>query len=296
MLFLSSVVCTLGLLANSVAVVIGAMIITPLLNPVIGIAFSIIIHNRRLFKRASLTLALGVLLAVINSALLCYLIGLQTLGPEILIRSQPTLLDLVVAVAAGSAGAFANARLRVSSALPGVAVAVALLPPISVIGIGIALGSTELLLGALLLFATNLTGIVFGGGLTFLVSGYGSLDRAKQSLVIATLLLSILGLPLGFSFRHLLIRGKTEQNIQYILRQTYRADSTIDIRRIEVDSITSERVIVFVELVAPNQAIQDADRQRVERELEAELGTSVSLRMRILPSYELGPLSTGFYN
>lgn len=291
MLFLSSVVCTLGLLANSAAVIIGAMIITPLLNPVIGIAFSIVIHNRRLFKRASLTLGLGILLAIINSAVICRLLGLQNLGTEILIRSEPTLLDLVVATAAGAAGAFANARLRVGSALPGVAIAVALLPPISVVGIGLSLNSYEIMLGAILLFATNLTGIVFGGGITFLVGGYGTLARAKHSLAIAIILLTILGVPLGFSFRHLLIAGRTEQHIEHLLRERYAAVSTIDVRRIEVDSLSRGQIHVFVELVAPEGTIRDIDRRRIEQQLEEELGGPASLRMRIIPSLELAPAS-----
>ena len=107
LLFLSTVISTLGLLANSVALIIGAMIIAPLMGPIIAIAYGTASGNRRLLRRASLTLASGILLCAIASSSISRLVGLNTLGSEILARVNPTLIDLAVAMAAGAAGAFA---------------------------------------------------------------------------------------------------------------------------------------------------------------------------------------------
>jgi uncharacterized hydrophobic protein (TIGR00271 family) len=96
------------------------------------------------------------------------LIGLKTVDSEILSRTNPTLIDFGIAMAAGMAGAFANSRRSISSALPGVAIAVALVPPLSVVGIGLSLGQQEITVGSSLLFCTNLICIIFFGGLVFL--------------------------------------------------------------------------------------------------------------------------------
>ncbi|HEY9874891.1 MAG TPA: DUF389 domain-containing protein, partial [Candidatus Obscuribacterales bacterium] len=130
LLFLSGVISTLGLLANSAATIIGAMIVAPLMGPIIAIAFAMISGNRRLLKRAIFTLLTGIAMTIIASIVICHLIGLSTLGSEIMARVSPTLIDLGVALAAGAAGAFAKSRKSIADALPGVAIAVALVPPL----------------------------------------------------------------------------------------------------------------------------------------------------------------------
>lgn len=121
MLTLSGIIATLGLLAGSTATVIGAMIIAPLMGPIIGIAYAIALANRRLMKRAGITLAVGILVTVGSAIVTAYLLGLQTITDEIGQRTEPTLIDLFVAMAAGAAGAFAKARRRIADAFPGVA-------------------------------------------------------------------------------------------------------------------------------------------------------------------------------
>ncbi|WP_416676406.1 TIGR00341 family protein [Egbenema bharatensis] len=180
LLALSVVIATLGLLANSAATIIGAMIVAPLMGPILGMAFSVVMSNRRLLRRSTLSLITGTLMSIAIGAVICRLVGIQTLTPEIIARTSPNLLDLGVALAAGSAGAFAFSRRDIADALPGVAIAVALVPPLSVVGIGIALNLQSVTFGSLLLFLTNLTGIVFSGGLVLLLQRYGSIDRAKK--------------------------------------------------------------------------------------------------------------------
>lgn len=118
------------------ATVIGAMIIAPLMGPIIDIAYAIAISNRRLMKRAGLTLLWGTLATVASSMVIAKVIGLQVLTEEILLCTEPTLLDLMVAMAAG---AYSKSRKHIADAFPGVAIAVALVPPLSTIGIGLAL-------------------------------------------------------------------------------------------------------------------------------------------------------------
>lgn len=278
----SSVIATLGLLANSVAIIIGAMIIAPLIGPIIGIAYSMVMGNRRLLRRSSLTLITGVTLTVFTSYLVCYVVGLRTVSPEILARTNPTLLDLGVAIAAGSAGAFAHSRRRIADALPGVAIAVALVPPLSVVGIGLALGQQSLFLGALLLFATNLTGIVFSGGIIFLFESYGNLRKAQRGLLLSIAILLCLGLPLGFSLRNLLIQNNVRRSVGVLISSKTLTFSNTDIRSI---SVTPRENSLFVELevAVPLGSISQNQVNLVRDFLSRELQQAVDLRVRILP-------------
>ena len=140
MLLLSAVIATFGLLSNSAPAIIGAMIIAPLMAPIVSLAYSINIFDWKLARRSILTVITGVLLVIIFSYLSTHFIGLRIAGSEILSRTSPTLLDLGVAMAAGAAAAFSYTRKSIINSIAGVAIAVALVPPLAVTGIGLAYG------------------------------------------------------------------------------------------------------------------------------------------------------------
>ncbi len=204
LLALATAIATFGLLSNNAATIIGAMIVAPLMNPIVTLSYAAIAVERQLLGRATLTLVIGIIL-VISIAFLCtYLVGTNIVNSQIISRAEPNLLDLGVAVASGAAAGLAYARRSISTALPGVAIAVALVPPLCVVGIGLALGKDAIIdiglyfsrqgqvlhlaSGAFLLFLTNLAGIIFCAGLVFLIQGYGNWQKALGglSLTIAT--------------------------------------------------------------------------------------------------------------
>jgi len=282
LLGLSGVIATLGLLANSVAIIIGAMIIAPLIGPITGIAYSTTVANRRLLRRSFLTLATGVLFTVLISFLVAWLIGLKSVTPEILARTNPTLLDLVIALAAGAAGAFANTRRRIADALPGVAIAVALVPPLSVVGIGLALRNTSLAFGASVLFITNLTGIIFSGVIILLLQSYGSVQRAKQGLIFSITMLVILGLPLGLSLKGLIVENNVRYSVNQVVRQEAKAFDNSDIRSIEV-SPNRDPILVEIEVAAKPNSL-DRDRLlSVKNQLTKKLDRPVNLEVKVIP-------------
>ena len=172
MLTLSVVVAVMGLSADSPAVVIGAMLLAPLMQPVLGIAACI---SMALFKNAMRAL-LAVVLATAWSVVLSYVLAAifvsGELPAEVQSRTAPDIRDLVVALGAGAAGAYATVRKDVSSSLPGVAVAVALVPPLGVLGITLQAGNATFAWGALLLYVTNLCAIVLAGVLVFVATGF----------------------------------------------------------------------------------------------------------------------------
>ncbi|MEL6911082.1 MAG: TIGR00341 family protein [Cyanobacteria bacterium J06631_6] len=282
MLVLSAIISTLGLLANSVAIIIGAMIIAPLMGPIIGMAFAIAMGNRKLLRRSSLTLLKGVLLTVIASWLTASIIGLESVDSEILSRTNPTLIDFGIAMAAGLAGAFTQTRRSIADAIPGVAIAVALVPPLSVIGIGLGLGEQAIAIGAFLLFSTNLICIVFFGSLVFLFQSYGNLDRAKTGLVMSTAVMFALGFPLTLSMRELIIKKNVSSQIADLIVSQSDAFDNADIELITV--IPRKRLLkIDIEVAAPLDSITQTDIDGVRQLLNRHINKPIDLRVEVTP-------------
>ncbi|HEY9628188.1 MAG TPA: DUF389 domain-containing protein [Coleofasciculaceae cyanobacterium] len=213
----SCAIATLGLLANSTAVIIGAMIIAPLMLPIRGLAFGALAGNVVLFRRGLVAVVVGTGLAVLLAWILGRLVGISSFGSEVLARSEPTLLDLGVAVAAGGISGYAKVQPKISASLAGTAIAVALMPPICVIGLGLSQANWSLSQGATLLYLTNLLGITLSCMLTFLLAGHASLRRARQALTWAFVLTMILVVPLGVSFARLVRQAQLEASLRQAL-------------------------------------------------------------------------------
>ncbi|MEL7068811.1 MAG: DUF389 domain-containing protein [Cyanobacteria bacterium J06581_3] len=282
MLFLSGVISTLGLLAGSTAAIIGAMIVAPLMGPITGMAFAITMGNRRLLKRSGLAVLTGALLTVGTAYLICSLVGFNTLNSEILERTRPTLIDLAIGLAAGAAGAFAKTRRGVGDALPGVAIAVALVPPLSVIGIGLAFSDRAVFSGSALLFLTNLAGIILSGGLVFIWQDYGSLKKAKHGLTASTAVLLLLGIPLGLSMRDLVIEERARSLVGTLIRRETQTFRETDIQRLRVNS-KGDILLVNLEVAAPASSITENQVGLVHDFLEAKLGRPVELDVSVFP-------------
>ena len=201
---LSTSIAALGLVQSSTAVVIGAMLVAPLMTPLLGSGLSLVQRNLPLALQSLKAIRNGFLVALLISFLVGLLSPITSLTPELLSRTEPSLLDLGVAFLSGVAAAYCTARPRLSAALPGVAIAAALVPPIATTGIAVAIGDTSHALGAATLFGTNVVAIVLGSALCFYLAGIrGNRQQlGKQRWVVGAtilLLLSILGLslPLG---------------------------------------------------------------------------------------------------
>jgi len=200
LMVLSTLLATLGLFLNSPSVVIGAMVLAPLMAPIISLSMGILRSNNDLSRQSFSTLFIGMLIALTLSALMTAALPFQDITNEIEGRLHPSALDLLVAVLSGIAGAFANARENIAKSLPGVAIAVALVPPLCVSGIGIGWWNFEVFLGAMLLFLTNLTGIILAAGLSFMVIGFAPFSRAKKGIILSLFMVSIISVPLFLSF------------------------------------------------------------------------------------------------
>lgn len=147
---------SLGLNVNSTAVIIGAMLISPLMNPIVGLGLGLGIYDLALVKRSLRSLAIMVLISLTTATLYFMLSPLSQAQSELLARTQPTIYDVLIALVGGAAGIFANsAKINKGNILMGVAIATALMPPLCTAGYGISQGSLSYFLGAAYLFTIN---------------------------------------------------------------------------------------------------------------------------------------------
>ncbi len=248
LLICATLIATLGLLANNSAVIIGGMVVAPLMNPILSMSFAIVTGNWPLYRRSMVTVFLGVGCAISVSYLISALLPFNVVGSEIVARTSPNLIDLGIAIAAGAAGAFAlTCPSLASSILAGVAIAVALAPPLCVVGIGLGIGddlaamieqvmviNIRVASGAFLLFLTNLTGIILTGCLVFLALSYGNLNKALQSLLIWFLMMALLSVPLTNSLKEVFLAHQVSLEIKKIRRDNPEIANQDQIRHLSV--------------------------------------------------------------
>jgi uncharacterized hydrophobic protein (TIGR00341 family) len=196
MVFLSSIVASVGILRNNVVFIIGAMVIAPLLGPNVALSFATTLGDIGLSRRAIKAIGIGIMTALVSSLLIGVLFQVNPEIPELRIRTEVSLGDIVLALAAGSAAALSFTS-EMFSALIGVMVAVALLPPLVTFGMLAGSGQWELALGSLFLFLINLICVNLAGVVTFLVQGIRPLtwweaSKAKKATRIALLIWAFL--------------------------------------------------------------------------------------------------------
>lgn len=186
LMILATVLATLGLFSNSAPVIIGAMILAPLMSPIIAMSMGVLrVNERNLLLEGFKAVGIGVAVAISCAVLMTWLTPLRSINSEIAARLNPTLLDMGVAVISGIAGAYAHARAQVAKSLAGVAIAVALVPPLAVCAIGIGWGNWRVFSGAGLLFLTNFFGVILAAAGTFLVLGYSPFRISAKGIAAA---------------------------------------------------------------------------------------------------------------
>lgn len=214
----SCIIATFGLISNSTAVIIGAMLIAPLMLPLRGFAFGALEGEVDLFRKSLLAIAGATLIAVCLSCIIGLITGIPEFGSEVQARIRPNLVDLGIAIAAGAISGFAKIRPGISDALAGTAIAVALMPPLCVVGLCLSQGIWLSAVGALVLYLTNLLGITLACMVLFIIAGYTQFNRA----LVWTLALSLpLVLLLGLSFWKLVRNVRLEAAIkQKLVKET----------------------------------------------------------------------------
>jgi len=297
LMILSTAIAGLGLLANSAAVVIGAMLVAPLMTPLLGGGLAVVQGNWPLWKQCQKAVLLGFLSALLVSVLLGLSARWVGMGitTEILARGEPTLLDLGVAFASGIAASYCLARPKLSSALAGVAIAAALVPPIATTGICLALGAQNVAKGAALLFGTNVVAIVLGSALNFVLAGVrGKQDNsqlwAQRLAIVLALVCAGLTVPLASV---LLSKASQTDPIEQSVMTALELGSSEEAEAYRLISTKLQRSgnsgsVVEIHLEGPEfPSLEMA--QRLEREVKDKYGNSAKTRIRMTFVREVKP-------
>ena len=229
MLAMSAGIAVLGLLLSSPAVVIGAMLLSPLMGPIIGLGFALAIGDVSWLKEAARSLAVGTVLAVLLCALVVFASPLQTVTPEIAARTRPNLFDLLVALFSALAGGYAMIRGGAGTVV-GVAIATALMPPLAVVGFGLATLNWTVFSGALLLFVTNLMTIALTAAVMARAYGFSSrLSERNTLLQMIAIVLSFVALavPLGISLRQIAWEAQASRDIRAAVEDVFDGKSRL---------------------------------------------------------------------
>lgn len=288
MVILSCTVATYGLLSNSTAIVIGAMLIAPLMGPILGGALAVATNSNQLLSMSAKTEALGAVTAVILAVLLTLVLPRAELTPEVMARTTPTILDLVIALASGAAGTYAMCVKPQSATLPGVAIATALMPPLCVVGIGLAKQDFSVVSGACLLFLANMIAINVAAIAMFEFAGFSSNSfQAKEDqpekerkaiyrMRYPVLLLILISIPLAVIMYTTYSNANTEKVINASLTDSLAAiapHSTLISVKYQDDGkrYAVEAAFRTTKIIAPENIRQ------MENLLELRLGKPVAI-------------------
>lgn len=269
-------IAVLGLLLSSPAVVIGAMLLSPLMGPIISLGFSLALFDFTGMRRSLGTLAAGAALAVAFTGLIVLLSPLQAPTEEILARTRPNLFDLLVAMFAALAGAFAIIRGQ-GGTIVGVAIATALMPPLAVVGYGLATWNLPVLGGAFALFVTNFVTIALSAAVMARLYGFGYSLSAQQSWTQTWLLLlvfALMAVPLGLSLKQIAGEALAVNQARSVLGDRFGDSARIAQFDIDFDA---DPVVVRAVVITPRTGLQkEAD---IETALSRQLDRPVRLEL-----------------
>jgi uncharacterized hydrophobic protein (TIGR00271 family) len=269
---LSVLLALAGMYANSSPVIIGAMILAPLMSPIISLSMGMARMEFVLLRNSLRTLAIGIGWALGWAVLVASLMPLSIVTPEMQARMSPTLLDLFVAVISGVAGAYAFAKEEIAKSLAGVAIAVALVPPLSVMGIGLGWADWDMAIGATLLFSTNLVGIALAASLTFLVMGFAPFHLAKRGLIFAGVTMVAIAIPLTIAFSGLTQQGN-------LLNQVPTGLVTLGGQQVRIGHVevtAGSPPLVRLRLSAPKQ-VEEAQVDELKQLISERVGEVIEL-------------------
>lgn len=273
---MSAGIAVLGLLLSSPAVVIGAMLISPLMGPILGVGFALATFDFAELRRAGASLALGSVGAILFTTLIVSISPLKAPTAEILARTRPNLFDLLVALFSALAGAYAIIRGR-GETIVGVAIATALMPPLAVVGYGLATWNVPILLGSLALFTTNFVTIGLAATVLARIYGFGHYLTGRQSWLQTALLIFVfigMSVPLGISLERIGRETLVTSQARAVLSQRFGPRSRIS--QLDVDFSRQPALVQAVVIAPRNKRARSADVRSV---LEHELGRTIMLQL-----------------
>jgi len=278
LMFLSTMLATIGLYLNSSSVVIGAMLLAPLMAPIVSLAMGLLRQDQKLLIKSAQKIVIGITIALCAAALVALLFPHKPVTNEMLARLSPSLLDLAVAIFAGVAGAYTKSHKEVLQSLAGVAIAVALVPPLAVAGTGLGRLDIDFFSQAFLLFSTNLVGIILAATLTFRVLGYSAVIKNKRNVGIVMLMLALITVPLYFSYDDIvekLVLEKSWTKERFLVNGKYLI--------VQKARLThhKEKLIITMDILA-RERLTRADMDIFQKKIQENYSTKLIIRANIV--------------
>jgi uncharacterized hydrophobic protein (TIGR00271 family) len=286
---LAATIASYGLFANSPAVVIGAMIVAMLLGPIAGVSLALVDSDMKFLVKSLLTLLAGIIAVTVAALIIGTIHKDIPITNEIMARTAPNLLDLIIALAGGAAGAYATVSPDLNVAFVGVAIATALVPPLSAASILFARGEVDLALGALLLAFANIVAIQFAFSVVLWFAGFRRTTRSSGLSVLALVkrdivsisILLVLAVVLTVNLQRVVARQLYETNTRFTLHQEVNASVGSYLAEVRFETVPGITIVrALVRGPSPPAAAQVAA-------MEAQLpsppdGTTVELRIRFV--------------
>ena len=299
----SAIIASFGLMLSSGAVVIGAMLVAPLMYPIVATGLAIVQGDPRFLKLALSSSLRGVALAIGVSVLIGFLNIDDTLTPELLARTQPNLFDLGVAIFSGIAGAYALCHSDAAGALPGVAIAAALVPPLGTVGIAFSMGLYAESFGALLLFFTNFVAMSVATASVFLILGFRPTLTKKdrkatqaRSVRVALFLLLIVSSILGYSTYRLAYEASASARIHEVVRVQVQEVTGAELYEKQVNSFSRQRLDIHLTVLATNSLSNsqvESLQERISEILANErVSEEVHLTVTVIQVTRLEPVAS----
>lgn len=272
---LSVILATLGVFANSSPVIIGAMILAPLMSPIISFSMGVLRQDRSMMKNSFITILVGIGVGYLFAVVFTLITPINQINHEITSRIKPNIIDLGIAVISGAAGAYAFSKEEIAKTLAGVAIAVALVPPLAVSGIGLAWWNFDIFFGAFLLLITNLTGMVLAAAFTFLMTGYSPFQLARKGLLISLAVVLSISIPLGLGFFKVVEENKIVRSLN---------DTEINNFLLENVVLESRKpMVISLDIIAdysPDDLEIDLIKKKIEQIVEENVTLKAAIRIK----------------
>jgi uncharacterized hydrophobic protein (TIGR00271 family) len=286
LLLLATVIATYGVLSNSTATVIGAMIVAPLMGPMMAITSAVVMGSLPRASRAFVLTVAGIIAVIIFSYLLSWVVPDFTISftsnGEITSRINPGLYALLTALGAGAAGAFIISRAEIAEALGGVAIAISLVPPLCVIGISLRSDQMSAAWGSFLLFMTNFLAILLAGGIVLAIIGLGKsavsqeqVRFRRRGLILFVVGLLLVTIPLSLT-AYQNIMSATENS-----KATTEVQNWLQGTSYKVDTVSVNNGVVVVTVEGTGQL---KPLQQLANQLARTLGQRVLVNLRTVPA------------
>jgi uncharacterized hydrophobic protein (TIGR00271 family) len=285
LLILATIIATAGIIGDSTATVIGAMIIAPLMTPIMAAAAALIMGNMNRALNRLLLVLIGVLTVIFLSWLAGVLYGGYISfadNTQIVGRISPRLIDLIAALASGAAGAFCLSREDIADSLPGVAIAISLVPPLCVVGLSLSAGELNAALGALLLFITNFLAIILAGGAVLGILGLNRAARIEVKGTTRRKAFALVIIAVLFVTIPLVIAGRQATREAFTVVQTrqaaqeWAAGSGYRVRQVRAAGDT-----VYIAVIGNGEPPQF---EGLVEAVEESVGRSLTVSLELLPS------------